>query len=62
VRGVQSQVQDYHAKAQRSARLLRKSLGESRRRKLAEMYSALALGEQPESAQPSKMIVKPSRT
>jgi phosphoribosylcarboxyaminoimidazole (NCAIR) mutase len=29
---------------------------------LAEMYSALALGEQPESAQPSKMIVKPSPT
>jgi hypothetical protein len=55
----------YRAKAKEYARLtiLTKSLRESRRsRKLAEMYWALALGEKPESAQPSKMIVKTSPT
>ena len=39
------------------------SLRESRRhRKLAEMYWALALGEEPENVQPSKMIVKTTST
>jgi hypothetical protein len=42
---------------------LTKSLRESRRyRKLAEMYWALALSEEPENAQPLKMIVKTSPT
>ena len=57
----------YRAKAKEYARLTipTKSLRESRRyRKLAEMYWALALGEkpEPESVQPSKMIVKTSPT
>jgi hypothetical protein len=55
----------YRGKAKEYARLtiLTKSLRESRRyRKLAEMYWALALGEKPESVQPSKMIVKTSPT
>jgi hypothetical protein len=55
----------YRAKAKEYARLaiLTKSLRESRRyRKLAEMYWALALGERPESVQPTKMIVKTSPT
>jgi hypothetical protein len=53
------------AKAKEYARLTipTKSLRESRRyRKLAEMYWALALGDKPESVQPSKMIVKTSPT
>jgi hypothetical protein len=55
----------YRAKAKEYARLTipTKSLRESRRyRKFAEMYWALALGEQPESVHPSKMIVKTSPT
>jgi hypothetical protein len=62
---VKSQMEIYRAKAKECARLtiLTKSLRESRRyRKLAEMYSALALGEKPDSAQPSKMIVKTNST
>jgi hypothetical protein len=57
---VKSQMEVYRAKA-RYARLtfLTKSLRESRRyRKLAEMYWALALGEEPEGVQSSRMIVK----
>jgi hypothetical protein len=43
--------------------ILTKSLRESRRyRKLAEMYCALALREEPECLQPSKIIVKASPT
>jgi len=64
VSAVKSQM-EYRAKAKEYARLtiLTKSLRESRRyRKLAEMYWALALGEKPESVQPSKMIVKTSPT
>ena len=63
-----SQMEVYRGKAKEYARLtiltnLTKSLRESRRyRKLAEMYWALALGEKPESVQPSKMIVKTSPT
>jgi hypothetical protein len=62
---VKSQVEDYRAKAKEYARLtaVTKSLREGRRyRKLAEMYWALALGEEPENVQPSKMIVKTSPT
>jgi hypothetical protein len=58
---VKSQMEVYRAKAKEYARLtfLTKSLRESRRyRKLAEMYWALALGEEPESVQSSRMIVK----
>jgi hypothetical protein len=65
VSAVKSQKEVYRAKAKEYARLtiLTKSLRESRRyRKLAEMYWALALGEKPESVQPSKMIVKTSPT
>jgi hypothetical protein len=54
----------YRAKAKEYARLtiLTKSLRESRRyRKLADMYWALALGEEPEDVQPSKMIAKRAR-
>jgi len=62
---VKSQVEDYRAKAKEYARLtaVTKSLRESRRhRKLAEMYWALALGEEPENVQRSKMIVKTTST
>jgi hypothetical protein len=62
---VKSQVEDYRAKAKEYARLtaVTKSLREGRRyRKLAEMCWALALGEEPENVQPSKMIVKTSPT
>jgi hypothetical protein len=62
---VKSQMEVYRAKAKEYARLtiLTKSLRESRRyRKLAEMYWALALGEEPENVQPLKMIVKTSPT
>ena len=55
----------YRAKAKEYARLtiLSKSLRESRRyRKLADMYWALALREEPECVQPSKIIVNTSPT
>jgi hypothetical protein len=58
-------METYRAKAKEYARLtiLTTSLRESRRyRKLAEMYWALALREEPECIQPSKMIVKTSPT
>jgi hypothetical protein len=61
---VNSQVEVYRAKAKEYARLtiLTKSLHESRRyRKLAEMYWALALGEEPERVQSPKMIRQISR-
>jgi hypothetical protein len=51
------------AKAKEFARLtlVAKSLRDSRQcRKLADMYWALALGEEPENVQSSKMIVKTS--
>jgi hypothetical protein len=54
---VQTQKEDYRAKAKEYARLtvVTKSLREGRRyRKLAEMYWALALGEEAEPLQPSK--------
>jgi hypothetical protein len=59
---VRSQVEDYRAKAKEYARLtlVTKSLREARRyRKLAEMYLALALGEESQGVRRSKMIVKP---
>jgi hypothetical protein len=62
---VKSQMEVYRGKARDYARrtILTKSLRESRRyRKLAEMYWALALSEEPENAQPLKMIVKTSPT
>jgi hypothetical protein len=62
---VKSQVEVYCAKPKEYARLtiLTKSLRESRRyRKPAEMYWALALREELECVQPSKMIVKTSPT
>jgi hypothetical protein len=55
----------YLGKAKEYARrtVRTKSLRESRRYwKLAEMYRALALGEEPENVQPLKMIVKASPT
>jgi hypothetical protein len=58
---VQSQIENYRAKAKEFARLtvIAKSLRHSRQyRKLAEMYWALALGEAPERAKPSKMHVE----
>jgi hypothetical protein len=65
VSAVQSQAKDYRTKAKEYARLtvVTKSLREGRRyRKLAEMYWALALAEEPERVQPSKMSVKTSLT
>jgi hypothetical protein len=62
---VKSQVEVYRTKAKEYARLtvLTKSLRESRRyRKLAEMYWALALHEEPGCVQPSKMIVRKNPT
>jgi hypothetical protein len=62
---MKSQMEVYRAKAKEYARLtiVTKSLRESRRyRKLAEMYWALALGENSENVRPSKMIVKTSPT
>jgi hypothetical protein len=62
---VKSQIEVYRGKAKEYARrtILTKSRRESRRcRKLAEMYWALALNEEPESVRPSKMIVKTSPT
>jgi len=55
---VRSQVEDYRAKAKECARLtvVTKSLREGRRyRKLAEMYWALALGEESHSVRSLKM-------
>jgi hypothetical protein len=60
---MQSQIENYRAKAKEFARLMivAKSLRHSRQyRKLAEMYWALALGE--ERAQPSKTNVKRNAT
>src|SRR5262245_47354076 len=62
---VQSQIENYRAKAKEFARLtvVAKSLRHSRQyRKLAEMYWALALGEEPDRAQPSKANVKRNTT
>ena len=62
---MQSQIEKYRAKAKEFARLtvVAKSLRHSRQyRKLAEMYWALALGEEPEHAKPSKTHVKRSTT
>ena len=52
-----SQIDEYRAKAKEYARLtsVTKSLREGRRyRKLAEMYQALALGEDPEEVRSAK--------
>jgi hypothetical protein len=54
---VQSKSENYRARAKEFARLAiaAKSLrGARRSRKLAEMYWALALGQEPERVQPSK--------
>src|SRR6516165_2531498 len=62
---VRSQIENYRAKAKKFARLaaVAKSLRHSRQcGKLAEMYWALALGEEPDRAQPSKTNVKRSTT
>jgi hypothetical protein len=62
---VQSQIEIYRAKAKEFARLtvVAKSLRDSRQyRKLAEMYWALALGEEANRAQPAKTNVKTSTT
>jgi hypothetical protein len=62
---VQSQIEIYRAKAKEFARLtvVAKSLRDSRQyRKLAEMYWALALGEEPDRAQLPKTSVKTSTT
>jgi hypothetical protein len=58
-------MQVYRGKAEEYARriILTKSLRESRRyRQLADMYRALALGEEPENARSPKKIVKTSPT
>jgi hypothetical protein len=58
-------MQVYRGKAEECARrtILTKSLRDSRRyRKLADMYRALALAEEPEDARSSKKIVKTSPT
>jgi len=58
---VQSQIENYRAKAKEFARLsvIAKSLRHSRQyRKLAEMYWALALGGEPNRAEPSKIHVE----
>ena len=65
VSAVQSQMVTYRAKAKEFARLrlVAKSHRHSRQyRKLAEMYWALALGEEPDRAQPSKPNVKRNTT
>jgi hypothetical protein len=62
---VKPQMEVYRSKAKEYARLtvLTKLPRESRRyRKLAEMYRALALGEEPENVQPLKMTAKTSPT
>src|SRR5262249_56468649 len=61
VSAMQSQVENYRAKAKEFARLMivAKSLRHSRQyRKLAEMYWALAIGEESDRAQPSKTTSK----
>src|SRR5262245_41259498 len=61
---VQSQIENYGAKAKEFARLtvVAKSLGHSRQyRKLAEMYWALALGEEPDAGSPQKRTSKGTR-
>jgi hypothetical protein len=58
---VQSQIEKYRTKAKEFVRLTvgAKSLRHSRQyRKLAEMYWALALGDERDRAQPSKPNVK----
>jgi hypothetical protein len=65
VYALRSQIENYRAKAKKFARLaaVAKSPRHSRQcRKLAEMYWALALGEEPEHAPPSKSDVKKSTT
>src|ERR1700757_4308188 len=65
VSAVQSKIETYRAKAKEFARLtvVAKSLRDGRQyRKLAEMYWALALGEEPNRVQPSKTNVKTSTT
>jgi hypothetical protein len=62
---VQSQIENYRAKAKEFARLtvVAKSLRDSRQyRKLAEMYWALALGEARDRPQHSKANVKRNTT
>jgi hypothetical protein len=62
---VQSQIENYRAKAKEFARLtvVAKSLRDSRQyRKLADMYWALALGEEPDRVQRSKTNVKRGTT
>jgi hypothetical protein len=62
---VRSQIENYRAKAKKFARLaaVAKSLRHSRQcRKLAEMYWALALGEESDRIQRSKTNVKRSTT
>src|SRR5262249_40464257 len=62
---VQSQIENYRVKAKEFARLtvVAKSLRHSRQyRKLSEMYWALALGEEPDRAQPSKANVTRNTT
>jgi hypothetical protein len=64
VPAVQSQTERYRAKAKEFARLrvAAKSLRDARRyRQLAEMYWALALGEEPEPGRPSKERVERAR-
>jgi len=65
VSAVQSQIEAYRAKAKEFARLtvVSKSRRDSRQYwKLAEMYWALSLGEEPNRAQASKTNVKTSTT
>jgi len=62
---VQSQIENYRAKAKEFARLtvVAKSLRHSRQyRKLAEMFWALALAKEPDRARHSKTNVKRSMT
>jgi hypothetical protein len=62
---VQSQIETYRAKAKEFARLtlIAKSLRHGRQyQKLAEMYWALALGEERDRAQPPKPNVKRNTT
>src|SRR6516162_4044591 len=65
VYALRSQIENYRAKAKKFARLaaVAKSPRQGRQcRKLAEMYWALAMGEEPERAPPSKSNVKGSTT
>jgi hypothetical protein len=57
---VQSRIETYRAKAREFARLtlVAKSLRDSRQYRKLEMYWALALGEEPEDARPSKHTSK----